>query len=66
MHIPNIKKAEIVYSDSELSDEEYNQHDFEKDTLQHLKEILNCGSAPVIVYLPTERVMRQLILRNLK
>lgn len=55
-----------LYSDSELSDGDYDHNDLELENMNILKDILKVDQPPALAYIPTDKVMKQLILRHLK
>ncbi|CAI2369885.1 unnamed protein product [Moneuplotes crassus] len=60
-----ITDKEIFSDDSELSEGGYDQTKFESEAIEYLEGLLKVEAPPVLIYIPTEKVMRQLILRNL-
>lgn len=56
---------EVFSNNSELSEGGYDQEKFENEAIAYLEGLLKLEAPPVLVYIPTEKVMRQLILRNL-
>ncbi|CAI2381040.1 unnamed protein product [Moneuplotes crassus] len=63
--IPTHLRKRDDYSDCELSLESDNEEEFEAEAIQYLEGLLRLEVPPVLIYIPTEKVMRQLILMNL-
>lgn len=52
-------------SDNESKNLEDDKKDFEKEFMEYSKVLLEFDTPPKLVYLPTAKVMRKLILRNI-